>query len=42
MLETQADKEKLLKAGWLFAHTEIKDGKRVIITDQDEFRFFLG
>ena len=36
--QSQAEKEKLFKAGWLFAHKE--NGK--IITDQDEMRMHLG
>lgn len=39
MVQTQAEKERLLKMGWFFAHRN-PDGK--IVTDEDEFRTFLG
>ncbi len=38
MVQSQAEKERLLKAGWFFAHKE--NGK--IVTDQDELRMHLG
>lgn len=38
MVQTLAEKKKLLKAGWFFAHRE--NGR--IVTDQDELRMHLG
>ena len=38
MVESLAEKKRLLKAGWFFAHKE--NGK--IVTDQDELKMHLG
>ena len=37
MKQTLAEKKKLLRAGWLWAHLE--NGK--IVTDQDEWEMYL-
>ncbi len=37
-MQTLAEKKRLLKAGWLFAHKE--NGK--IVTDADEYAMYLG
>ncbi len=38
MVQSQAEKERLFKAGWFFAHKE--NGK--IVTDLDEWKMWFG